>query len=311
MRKFLLKVLLPAIIVLSVLFFLGEFYIRSLPNDFKAKNQYLEDNAKDIKIMVLGASSVSMGIKPCFFEIQPAYNFAYASQNLEYNYWILNKCFDQLDSLKYVILDMSCGMPWNSGESIAPTRNKFYKIYYKYPDLPLEFEVSASVQELCHRIWPSNGKEAIQTIDADGYQSGYYSDVPYDELTWISSAEWSVQHYTKKLADENADLQYESGVKCICKMIEKCKEKNVSVIMVTPPTMSMFYDNLDSKQMETIYNLVDSLKNVYDNVVYFDYFKADSLFSVDETYNPTHLNPRGAKKFTLMLNDSINKMKLF
>lgn len=309
MNRFLLRVLLPFLILISSLFWCGEFYLRSLPNDFKTKNQYLEDNAKDIKLMVLGASTVSMGIKPGYFDIQPAYNFAYASQNLEYNYWIMSKCFDRMDSLKYVILDMSCGMPWNYGPDVALGRNKFYRIYYGYPDLPVEFEMSASIKELYHRIWPTDGKEAIQTIDEDGYQGGYYEDVPYDEIKWKESVKWSVEYYAEILQGPDAGQRYHGGVEHICKIVSKCKEKDIQVLMVTLPAMKMFYDNINPKQTETLYCLVDSLRIVYDNVTYMDFFKSDSLFTVDEMYNPTHLNPRGAKKFTLMLNDSIKKIE--
>ena len=311
MKRFLFRVLLPVVVVLSLLFVSGEFYMRSLPNDFKTKNLYLENNAQELKIMVLGTSTVSMGIKPSYFEIQPAYNFAYASQNLEYNYWILSKCFDQMDSLKYVIMDMSFGQPWNSGESIAPKRNKFYRIYYGYPELSIKLEMSSPVKELFHRIMPSNGKEAYQTIDNDGYQSGYYEDIPYDEQIWKASVEWSIDYYSKLIHNEQAMMKYKRSVDIMGKIINKCQEKNVKVVLVTPPAMSMYYDKMDNYQRETMYHVADSLSDAFDNVVYWDFMKADSLFTVDEFYNPTHLNPRGAKKFTLMLNDSINNLEMF
>ncbi|MBR3492368.1 MAG: hypothetical protein IKH44_08735 [Bacteroidales bacterium] len=311
MKRFLFRVLFPVVVVLSALFFGGECYLRSLPNDFKTKNQFLVDNAKELKIVVLGASTVSMGIKPSCFDIQPAYNFAYASQNLEYNYWILSKCFDQMDSLKYVIMDMSSGQPWNSGDSIAPERNKFYRLYFGYPILPLEFEMSASVTELYHRIRPSNGKEAIQTIDADGYQSGYYEDVPYNAESWKEFVDWTVDYYTNRIYGEKAIIKYKNSVEKMFKIISQCQEKNVKVILVTPPVTSLYYNVMDNYQLETMHDVADSLSNAFDNVVYWDFMKADSLFTVDEFYNPTHLNPRGAKKFTLMLNDSINNLEMF
>lgn len=308
MKKFLFSVLLPFVVVLFLLFVVGEFYLRGLPNDFKTKNQYLEDNANELKIVVLGASTVSMGIKPCCFDIQPAYNFAYASQNIEYNEWILSKCFGQMDSLKCVIMDMSWGMPWNSGDSVAPGINKFYTLYYDYPRKKLEFEMLSSVQEIKHRIWPSNAKEAYLTIDDDGYQSGYYEDIPYDEESWKQSVEWSINHYSERIHKEDAHVKRSNCVELLCKIISQCQEKNVKVILVTPPAMRMYYDKMDTFQRETMYHLADSLKNAFDNVLYWDFMKADSLFTVDEFYNPTHVNPRGAKKLTLMLNDSINNL---
>ena len=308
MKRFLFKVLLPVVVLLSLLFAGGESYLRSLPNDFKTKNQYLEDNAKVLKIVVLGASTVSMGIKPCYFDMQTAYNFAYASQNLEHNYWILSKCFDQMDSLKYVIMDMSWGMPWNSGDSVAPGINKFYGLYYGYPRKKLEFEMLSSVQEIKHRIWPTNAKEAYLTIDDDGYQSGYYEDVPYNEESWKQSVKWSINHYFERIHNENAVVKCHHSVELMCKIISLCQEKNIKVILVTPPAMRIFYDRMDNYQRETMCHVADSLTNAFDNVVYWDFMKADSLFTVDEFYNPTHINPRGAKKLTLMLNDSINNL---
>ena len=309
MKKFLFKVFLPVLVILSALFIGGECYLRGLPNDFKTKNQYLEDKVKDIKIMVLGASTVSMGIRPSFLDMQPAYNFAYASQKLEHNYWILSKCLDQMDSLRYVIVDMSWGQPWNSGESIGASFDKFYVIYYGYPSEEKEFEMLSSVQELKHRIWPSNDKEAFQTIDIDGYQDKYYEDLGYDEQAWLNSVDWSIDHYSKLIHGDNSTIKYKNSVDYMCKIISKCHEKNVKVILVTLPAMSMWYERMEKKQLETMYHVADSLTRSFDNVVYWDFMRADSLFSVDEFYNPTHINPRGAKKLTLMLNDSINNLK--
>ena len=214
-----------------------------------------------------------------------------------------------MDSLQYVILDMSLGAPWLFGDSIAEGRNKFYKLYYGYQDLPIEFEMNASLSELIHRIFPADKKQALKTIDDDGYQSGYYEDIPYDKESWEKSAVWSVNFFNNLAYGENAIERYNGSVDCICKIIELCKKKNIRVVLVTPPMKELFYSKINDKLVQDSYHVADSLANVYDNVIWLNYFKADSLFSVDEMYNPTHLNPRGAKRFTLILNDSINNWK--
>lgn len=311
MKKFLFRVLLPVVIVLSALFFGGEYYIRSLPNDFKTKNQYLEDNASSLKLIVLGASSASMGIKPSYFDIQPAYNFAYASQTLDYDYWILNYSFERMDSLEWVILDMGFARPWAPQSTIAPNYNKYYQIYWGYltennEDISSYFEMLADGKTICHRINAKDKKLALQTTDSDGYQSGYYEDLPFDKEKWGKAVLWNIEHHSV-LTDENAVQRYRDGVEFYCQMIELCKKRNIKVALVTMPTMSMFYEKFDSCQINIVRHLADSLSSVYSNAYYWDYFKADSLFSVDDFYNPTHLNPRGAKKFTLLLNRKINE----
>lgn len=306
MKKFIIRIVLPVLVLCSALFWVGELYLRSLPNDFKTKNAYLENNADKLKVMVLGASSMSMGLKPSFLDKQPAYNFAYASQSLDYDYWILSKCFERQDSLEWVLLDFQFARPWFPYNTGDDNYNKYYTIYYSYPDnrngtFSEKYEVAVGLQGILQRIFPKNPKQALKTIDNDGYQSGYYEDLPFDKEKWEKAVLWNLEHHSV-LSDEDATQRYREGVALYCHMIELCKKRNVKVALVTLPTMSMFYEKFDSCQINIVRHLADSLSSAYSNVYYWDYFKADSLFAVDDFYNPTHLNPRGAKKFTLLLN---------
>ena len=311
MKKFLFKVLLPVVIIVVSVLIGGEYYLRSLPNDFKEKRQYLENNASSLKLIVLGASSASMGIKPSYFDIQPAYNFAYASQSLNYDYWILNYSFERMDSLKWVILDMGFARPWSPKSTIVPNYNKYYQIYWGYPnayngDIFSYFEVLAGSSTIYHKINAKEKKLALQTIDSDGYQSGYYEESPIEKEKWEKAVLWNLEHHSV-LSDEDAAQRYRDGVSYYCQIIELCNKKNVKVALVTVPTLSMFYEKFDTCQINIVRHLADSLSSVYPNVYYWDYLKADSLFTVDEMYNPTHLNSKGAKKFTSLLNEKIKE----
>lgn len=312
MKKFTTRILLPVLVLCSALFWVGELYLRSLPNDFKTKNAFLENNAHKLKVMVLGASSMSMGIKPSLLDRQPAYNFAYASQSLDYDYWILSKCFDKLDSLEWVLLDFQCARPWFPYNTGNDNYNKYYNIYYSYSsnrngDFSERYEVAAGLQGILQRVFPEDSKQALLTTEIDGYQNGLFDDLPYDKEKWEQAVLWNLEHHSVSF-DESATCRYNDGVDFYCKMIELCQDKSINVALVTTPTKSMFYDRLGAKQLERLHHLGDSLASIYPNVYYFDYLKSDSLFVDDDFYNPTHLNPRGAKKFTVILNDTLNKI---
>lgn len=308
MRRFLLKVIIPTIIIL-LFFFVGlEIYLRSLPNDFKEKNQYLESHAKEIKIMVLGDSGASMDIMPSCFTMQPAYNFAYHAQNIGYSEWILSKCFEEMDSLRYVIINYGYGTLWGFDKHpLSQGRKKFYNIYYDYPQDFFSLEVLSSPLEIIHRIFPQNAQQAIRTIDSYGYQGDYYVDVPFNEEKWSKSTEETIESWYDKINDES---KYNDNIRFLRRIIEKCKEKKVVVILVVTPTLKMFYENMDTAPMEKMLALADGLKKDYDNVVLLNYYKADSLFpSSTMWYNSTHLNKKGAEKFSFILNDTIMKIE--
>ena len=119
MIKFLFKVILPVVMVLLVLFAGLEIYIRCLPNDFKEKKQYMDSNAKSLKILVLGDSGAAMDVMPSAFNLQPSYNMAYHSQDIKFNQWILCEYLEEMDSLKYVLMNVGLGTLYGFDKNLA------------------------------------------------------------------------------------------------------------------------------------------------------------------------------------------------
>lgn len=308
MKKFLLKVIIPTIIVLLFLFVGLEIYLRSLPNDFKEKKQYLDLNAKSLKILVLGDSGAAMDVMPSVFDIQPSYNMAYHSQGIKYNYWILCEYLEEMDSLKYVLMNVGLGTLYGFDKNLAiQGRNKYYSIYYRYPGAT-EYEVLSPPLELIHRLFPSDNKQAVQTIDAFGYQGYYYEDIPYNEEEWIKSTAGSVELWEKTYQD---DTHFDENSQILRDIVKRCEEKGVFVILFTTPSLKMFYNNINPAPKQKLLSLVRDLENDYENVMFIDYEKYDSIFPSNQMwYNATHLNRMGAEKFSLMLNDTINKLEM-
>lgn len=309
MKNFLFKVFLPIVIVCGILFWTGELYLRSLPNDFKYKREYIDKNANRVKIITLGASTPAMDIMPRFFDLQPSFCCAYATQSPNYDYWILSKYIDQMDSLKYIIYTWAPQMLYRSikPDGVAPTYVKKYAIYYDcpyYKGFENQFEISANITDIFSKIKGDNHKLAFTTTDFDGYQSGYYDDIPYEEEMWNGYIDSKIKEYNALLEVEGVEEQKKENLDYMYKIFDLCKTHNVTVLMVRFPIDSRLFEGIDKAAQEEVdYHLSQFLQK-YDNIKLLDY-RDCNLFSYDEMYNANHLNPRGAEKFTRILNDSI------
>lgn len=311
MKNFLLRVLLPTIIILVALLGCVECYLRSLPNDFKYKREYLDDNANRLKIITLGASGPSMDIMPRFFDLQPSFCCAYATQSPNYDYWVLSKYVDQMDSLKYVIYNWNAQLLYRSikPDGVAPTYVKKYAIYYDcpyYKGFKNQFEISANITDIIAKIKGHNHKLAFTTTDFDGYQSGYYEDVPYEEGKWNGYIDQKIKEYNSLLDVDGVEDQKKENLNYIKMLLDLCKTHNITMLIVRFPNDPRLTAGLDKTAQKEVDDYLSQFLQKYDNIKLMDYRNCN-LFSYDEMYNANHLNPRGAERFTRILNDSIMK----
>lgn len=309
MGKFILKVIIPTMIIVLFIFVGLEIYLRNLPNDFKSKAEYMEEHAGDIKILVLGSSGASMGIKPSCFSHQPSYSCAYANQSTDYNLLILQKYLDRMDSLRYLILDAQYASPWWRLEDQAQTFVKKYVIYYKldgYNGFENNFEISASIRDLIGRVFHLSDREAFTTCDNDGFQSRYFINIPYDDQQWKDYGEEHCKEHTIYNRKKDGGEVYWANYEKLRAIIMMCKEHGVNVLFVSTPCHPYYYNYYDENQYAIFYDTYSGLSKKYDNVKWLDYTRSDE-FNSDDMSNICHLNTQGATKLTRMLNDSIKK----
>ena len=305
MKKFVFWIIIPVFLFSILILGTAELYLRSLPNDFKYKREFMDDNANKVEIITLGASDPSMDIMPRCFDLQPSFCCAYATQSPNYDYWILSKYIEQMDSLKYVIYSWNLQMLYRSikPNGVAPTYVKKYAIYYDcpyYKGFENQFEISANITDIYSKIKGDNHKLAFTTTDFDGYQSGYYDDIPYEEEMWNGYIDSKIKEYNALLEVEGVEEQKKENLDYMYKIFDLCKTHNVTVLMVRFPIDSRLSEGIDKAAQEEVdYHLSQFLQK-YDNIKLLDY-RDCNLFSYDEMYNANHLNPRGAKRFTRIL----------
>lgn len=284
-----------------------EHFLRRIPNDYSYKNEWLTNKANYVKILSLGSSHSFFGIEPsCFCE--KAFNAAHVSQSIKYDHFIFSKFFDELDSLKVLVLPVSYFSMFSFGleNGIEDWRVKYYSIYYgcKYhrfePKYNFEISYGLHLKEVAYSII---GKANHRTCNDLGKGTTYTLENRSEN--WEESGAIAAKRHTETIDT----VILAKNKMMIEEMINKCGQKNVFVVILTTPTYHTYRKNLNSDQLNLMLECCESFENKYDNVCYLNLL-ADDRFQSDDFFDADHLNEFGAEKLTLILQHTIDSLKL-
>ena len=306
MKKF-LKYSLFFILPLLIAAIPVEHMIRQVPNPYKYKYEWMQKNAEDVEILVLGSSHTFYGIRPEFFEGK-AFSLANVSQGLKQDLFLLKYWVDKYKNLKTVICPISFYSWFGRGleSGTESYRCRYYKIYMDcdlYPDISL------------HNLELSDFRTAKGKI---GKVFSRSSDPGYDEYGWGNTYKLS----KKNMIKWNDGTEAEAAVKRhtakswdyidqnylrMKELAEFCKSHNIQLVLITTPCWPSYYDNLNSEQLTKMYELTHKFVQE-NNLPYFDYLK-DPRFKADDFYDSNHLSDVGAIKFTKILDKDIRSIE--
>ena len=98
MKKFIKRAVIFSIPVVITIICI-ELLLRKIPNDYRYKNEYLENHSNEIEILFLGSSHVYYGVNPKYITYN-SFNAANKSQSLDYDVKILQKFEKKLKNIK-------------------------------------------------------------------------------------------------------------------------------------------------------------------------------------------------------------------
>jgi len=306
MHKFIVKAnlfFIPIIIILICL----EIYLRAIPNDYIFKNNYLSGNSDNVQVLSLGSSHSYYGINPEYFDLV-GFNGSHISQSIEYDYKLLMKYDGHWKNLKYIIISVSYFTFFSKLEEGAENwRVKNYSIYY---DIKTSKKIG-DYFELPNGVMADNIRRAYNyykinkdniTCSPYGFGLNYNSGIKND-LT--ASGVVAAKRHTKK----DIDKYFIENQLTLKKIIDYAHEKNITVILFTPPAYESYVTNLDKKQLEITIKTSEKLSQENNNVIYLNYLQ-DKSFVKNDFFDADHLNEIGAKKLTLYINSIINMREL-
>ncbi|MFV0470279.1 MAG: hypothetical protein ACK5MK_15325 [Dysgonomonas sp.] len=301
MNKFLSKTilfLLPVIVIIIGM----ETLLRYVPNDYSLKKEYLDSNARHIKILILGNSHAEFGIDPDCFSRQ-AYNAGNVSQTLDIDYLILEKYKNQLDSLAYILIPVSYDVMYERlGNEKESWRAAYYNLYF---DIPAEKNV-LKINAYNTGSGKINAKRIYRyflfndSIDVHIEHNGMVKNDPAtDTLNLRKKALEAAKRHTT----DNLDKNFEDNVNYLKKIINIAKSKKTKILFFTPPAHIYYREALNKTQMQKIYDLMPQL---VDNKNVFFYNLMDNNYSLEDFKDGDHLSYKGAKKFSNTLDSLIS-----
>lgn len=301
MNKF-LKYLFFFSIPIFVGMFVAECLLRSVPNPYKYKYEWMQENAKNVELLVFGSSHTFYGIRPEFFCCK-AFNLANVSQGLEMDLYLLEYWSDKYEHLNTIILPISYSTCFGKGLQYGKEsyRCRYYTIYmdcHIYRGLKNCFELSdyRTAKEKWKKVCGNN-----VDLGYDEYGYGTTSCLSRKSIErWNNGSEAAeaVERHRAKSWD-NITMNY-GRMKVIA---EWCEEHEVRLVLITTPCWKSYYGNLNDCQLKKMYGLIRDLQTEY-GIEYYDFLK-DSRFDEDDFYDSNHLSEYGAEKFTKILNDTL------
>ena len=296
MRKFILHTLL---FLLPVILLIGsaEVALRSIPNSYQQKYEWMSKHGSDLEVLILGNSHGLFGLRPDQFT-QPAYNLCNVSQTFEYDDYLLGKFLPQCPHLHTVILVCDHSNLFDPPlEESEDYRCSYYRLYMDYPKHPLlssyEFEIThvkAAEEKLTQWIQGKN-----ESCDSLGFlPKEALQHFPKDNTDWGTAA--ARQHCSQDTlyAYANRETLYQ--------IAEHLQQQGIRLILVQTPVTAAYSEAIQAHWTWNDAFLRQTLTTCQERygAILADY-ATDSRFQVQDFSDADHLSSQGAKKLSELI----------
>lgn len=289
----------PIVLVASLL----EYLVADLPHDVQIKSVYLEEQQDSIKVAVFGSSQINNAVNPAFLT-KNTVNLSSSAQHHNTDFKILQGLIESLPALKTVVFEVSYGhfeIPHNSRYY---WKNSLFLRYYGINTFDRPASLSDKLLYVSHPGFFSELLFDYYVRDSVPYN---YNRWGFDEnrfegkfLKMDFDAKKIAASFVKMNRRENKKL-LAYNVEYFRDMLSFCKDRNLDVVIISPPTYSNYVAKRDKNILRRRDSVIDVLQEDYNNIRTLN-TETDSDFLVTDFRNENHLNPKGAKKFTLKLN---------
>lgn len=309
MKSFLIKIMI-FIFPILVLIFTFEFFLQKIPNEYKYKSNYLNNQSHNIEVLILGSSHSFYGINPEYFDLN-TFNASHNGQTLDYDYKIFNKYRTKLTNLKFLILPISYFTLYSRIEhSGVEWRIKYYDKYYHFN----KRQTLLSKLEITKWNLHSNINKIISYYNSDikdccsilGWGSAIKTlDSPDLKMTGKQAA---MSHTCDDInSSTNLNIYYEH-IEYLDSILSWCQNNHVNTLLITPPAYQSYISNLSSEQLGTTIKTCKTLSTKYAKCQYLNLLYDPSFFECD-FYDADHLSKDGATKLSNIISKYIKQLK--
>ena len=296
----------PLIIICIIL----EVLTLNLPSNFKTIGNYLDKNAKNIEVLIVGSSKLQSAVNPAWMD-KPTINLASSSQHLNEDFAIMKGTIERMPKLDYVIFELSdlhLELPLHTTKY---WKNNIFLKYYKvnaferptYFGDRLIFLSNASyffyqLEDYYIR------KNEISEWNEFGFDTnrylGAFENLDYDETKIENSNFLTVSWESEDVFKENTALVF--------KMLDYLKMKQQKVIILSVPNYKAYLPRANRNAIRRRDSILKIAEERYSNVTIFNKEDDTLSYNVKDFKDTNHFNPDGAKIFTAQLNTLIDSL---
>lgn len=247
---------------------------------------------KKYNYIVLGNSRMYRGVNPSLL-FHDTYNFSHDNDSFNQEYYKLIYLKENNNLPKNIIL----GVDYFQFSFLADTRNYIYSRYFsKSYSKDFNEPIKKQVNDIM-KVYQNQFKARVESLFKDGNKN-----VPY--------LKENGQYIYYGVATKNDKVKRSSNIlktqlNYFEKILELCKKENIRVFMVMPPTRSVELKSYTNKDIENIDKI---FKDKVDKQVHYLNYSKDKRFNMNDYQDVTHLNTKGADKFTKILCKDISKI---
>lgn len=310
MGKFFIKLSLFFAILLVIVCVINERYIcvKSTTSTDKFKNV-----PEKIQICNFGSSHGANGYHyDNLANDYTCFNFAMASQSLDYDWRIMQAYQDKISDNAVVFITVSYFSFYGIDETKTSKFLSKNKRYYRF--LPKEYikEYDLKTDIFENRLPALTAYENLFIDLIKGFEDGDIMEETdnVDMKIYVETA-YKRHFVNEKLDDNGKRIRNQEHIDSLYNMIELCKKKGALVILVTTPYLKEYIDIVvenDPDFFDDFYGIINQI--VLDTGVRYYDFSRDNRFQTDyESFvNADHLNHAGAIKFVDVLMEEIGEL---
>lgn len=283
--------------------------------DLYFHHQCFEKVKDKIEVLFLGGSNMGDSVNPRYIS-RKSFNLAYRGADLYYIDMRFKKFIEQAPLVEEVVIDLPFFVfGYDQGKHFLMPYAKDYflvlgilpkssyiidTLLYSstyllhqdnfIPDLIKEKKPNPlSVMEIDH-IPESTIINARTVLLANGFR---YVPESKKKRTGKQMAKAHMAITDKSLFRENSNY--------LRNIIEICKKRNIGITLVTLPTIDSYRKSFGKSFSKLYYSTIRLILDNYPEVTYYDLSELEIL-NDNDFYDPAHLNYKGAKKFSMLLN---------
>ncbi|MBW1294953.1 hypothetical protein [Aquimarina litoralis] len=299
MKKFLIKIvifLLPILLIWGAL----EGFYRTVPSNYTLKYKRINEKYKEIETLILGDSHAFFGINPEYLDSN-AFNLAMISQSLYMDHLLFEKHKDSLPNLKNVVITVG----YYSLSKLKNTKGEIWRKYFYQNQMDLEvpiispFDIRQYSLSLTRRLNKSAAlvRKYIDEgtiIGCDNKGWGNYYDV-------TNGGSLDTESWGTAKRHEDFLLDFEDNIARLQSIIDYCKKINCNVYIIDMPVYHKYLSYLNPDKLQKVTDACNTLVTDNTNVTYIN-LRSDARIESADFYDPDHLNHKGAKKYTQIIN---------